>query len=235
MTDTSTLDHQPPSTGPSHTRRDLVILAIPQVILLGGMGLMLVLHPNAVRSGVMSTRAIVLNAVLLGAWLALSFVILPRVLRNVVARSAVLTIGAVAAVIVLVLPTLRDKKVVERFPEVAVQQPAMMADMDPPAGTIGDTATPAAPPTTAAPQPVRLSTGGIRGIDHDATGTASVYRQPDGSFVVALENIDIEPGPDYRVYVVPTPDAESPGDGREIDALARQPGHAVLLRRCRHR
>ena len=71
---------------------------------------------------------------------------------------------------------------------------------------------------------MRLSTGGIRGIDHDATGTASVYRQPDGSFVVGLENIDIEPGPDYRVYVVPAPDAESPGDGREIDALRGNQG-----------
>ena len=33
---------------------------------LGGMALMLVLHPNAVKSGVMSTRAIVVNAALLG-------------------------------------------------------------------------------------------------------------------------------------------------------------------------
>ena len=39
-------------------------------------------------------------------------------------------------------------------------------------------------------------------IDHDATGTASIYRQPGGSFVVALENIDVEPGPDDYVFVV---------------------------------
>lgn len=207
-----------PMTEPAdHRRRDLVLLAVPQVILFGGMALMLVLHPNAVKSGVMSTRAIVVNGVLLGTWLLLSFVILPRVLRNVWARTAVLTIGAVAAFVVLVLPTLRDKKVVEEFPRIAAMgQPAPATD------STGGTE-PAMTPVTA-PQPVQVSAGEIRGIDHDATGTATVYRQPDGSFVVGLENIDIEPGPDYRVYVVPTPDAESPGDGTEIDALKGNQG-----------
>jgi hypothetical protein len=201
----------------SHRTRDLVILAVPQVILLGGMTVMLVLHPNAVKSGVMSTRAIVVNAVLLGTWLLLSFVVLPRVLKNVVARSALLTVGAIAAVVVLVVPTLRDKKVVESFPVAAPQES--------PAPAAGDDAAPdPTVPPTAAPQPVLVSRGEIHGIDHDATGTASVYRQPDGTSVVGLENIDIEPGPDYRVYVVPTADAESPGDGVEIDALRGNQG-----------
>lgn len=194
-------------------RRDLAVLAVPQVILLGGMGLMLALHPNAVRSGVMSTRAVVVNAVLLGTWVLLSFVVLPRLVRNVFVRAAILTAGALVAVAVLVLPTLRDTKVVERFPVVAAPEPAV--------GPSDANAVPAASPATtaAAAEPVRVSSGELVGIDHDATGRASVYRQPDGSLVVALEGIDVEPGPDYRVIVVPTPDATRPGDGHELDAL----------------
>src|SRR5690349_10581342 len=60
--------------------------------------------------------------------------------------------------------------------------------------------------------------------DHDATGTASIYRRGDGSAVVALEDIDIEPGPDYRVFVVRGPDGESPGDGTELDGLRGNQG-----------
>jgi hypothetical protein len=199
--------------------RDLVILAVPQVILLGGMALMLVLHPNAVKSGVMSTRAVVVNAALLAIWLLLSFVVLPRLVRNVVVRSALLTLGAIAAVVVLVVPTLRDKMVVERFPEVAAA-PNSAGSADSPAP--GATAT--APPSATTTEPVRVATGALRGIDHDASGSASLYRRADGSTVVALEDINIEPGPDYRVYLVPTAGAEAPGNGVDLDALRGNQG-----------
>ena len=55
----------------------LVAGALPHVILFGGVLLMLVVHPNAVRSALMSTRALLVNAGLLTAWLLLAFVILP--------------------------------------------------------------------------------------------------------------------------------------------------------------
>ena len=213
---TSTTGHdavEPTETVADHRWRDRVVLAVPQVVLLGGMTVMLVAHPNAVRSGVMSTRAVVVNAALLGTWLLLAVVVLPRLVRNVFARAAILTVGAVAAVAVLVVPTLRDTKVVEQFPVVAAPAPTS-ADTDPSETTA----------TTVAPEPIRVSSGELVGIDHDATGRASVYRQPDGSLVVALEDIDIEPGPDYRVIVVPIADATRPGDGRELDALRGNQG-----------
>jgi hypothetical protein len=200
-----------------------LLLLLPQVLLATGMLVMLVAHPNAVRSGVMSTRAVLVNAALLGGWLLLSFVVLPRLVRNDAARSGLLTVLAVAAIVVLVIPTLRDTTVNEQFPEVAAVQDRAEPTTTEPTIT-GGAATPASIPPTTVPQPVRVATGRLEGIDHDASGTASVYRQPDGSFVVELESIDVEPGPDYHVYVVRGRDRRSPGDGTELAKLKGNQG-----------
>lgn len=188
--------------------RSWILFAIPQVVLFGGMLVMLVVHPNAFTSAIHSTRALVVNGVLLAGWVALSWVLWhwPRVYVGV------LSVVAVVAIAVLVVPTLRDEKVVEQFP-AAVAEPTStsLAGTDPTS-------------TTAAPAPRRISTGALRGIGHDATGTASVYERSDGSRVVGLEAIDIEPGPDYLVYVVAGSDRESPGDGVELDALRGNQG-----------
>jgi hypothetical protein len=115
------------------------------------------------------------------------------------------------------VPTLRDTKVVEAFPmpESAIR-PA-------PAAT-GDSGSDAPAPTTAPARPVQVSTGELRGIDHDASGRGSVYRLGDGSFVVALEDIDIEPGPDYQVYVVRGDDRETPDGATHLDGLRGNQG-----------
>jgi hypothetical protein len=204
-------------------RRFWVVL--PQVVLFGGMAVMLVVHPNAFTSAVHSTRAVVVNAALLAGWLLLSLAVLPRVLKRTVWRSVLLTVVACAAIVVLVVPTLRDTEVVEEFP-AAVAEPATPASATPTTAGAGAT-TPAptpAPTTLAATEPVRISSGTLRGVGHDASGTASVYERADGSRVVGLEAIDIEPGPDYRVFVVPGLDRESPGDGLELDALRGNQG-----------
>ena len=80
-------------------------------------------------------------------------------------------------------------------------------------------ADPAGPPTTVAAGPVRLTAGTLRGIDHRASGSAAVYRLDDGSHIVRLEDIDIQNGPDYCVYLVPGADRESPGGGLDLGAL----------------
>jgi hypothetical protein len=171
---------------------------------------MLAVHPNAFTSALHSTRALVVNATLLAVWLALSW-FLSRWPRAYV---GVLGVAAIAALVVLVLPTLRDTKVVEEFP-AAVAEPTSTPS------TVAGT-----PPTTTtvAPEPRRISTGTLRGIGHDASGAASVYERADGSRVVGLEAIDIEPGPDYRVYVVPGAEQERPDDGLELDALRGNQG-----------
>jgi hypothetical protein len=93
-----------------------VLLLVPQVLLFGGMVVMLAVHPNAFTSAVQSTRALVVNGALLAAWLLLSLVVVPRVIGNATWDAAILSTIAVAAVVVLVVPTLRDTKVVEEFP-----------------------------------------------------------------------------------------------------------------------
>jgi hypothetical protein len=196
----------------NETRRRWILLAIPQVVLFGGMLVMLIVHPNAFTSALHSTRALFVNGALLAGWLLLSLVIVPRVIKHAAWDAALLSAVAIGAVFVLVVPTLRNENVVEEFP-AAVAEP-----------TSPPTTLPGAPPTTATAQPVRISTGELRGIGHDAAGTASIYRQPNGDAVVALEAIDIEPGPDYRVIVARGTDVESPGDGLELDALRGNQG-----------
>ena len=119
----------------------------------------------------------------------------------------------------LVVPTLRDTKVVEEFP-VAV---AVEADGATDHGA-GEHDHPDDHHAARARRRSRSPPARCEGIDHDASGAASIFRQPNGTAVVALEGIDIEPGPDYRVIVVRGTDQESPGDGLELDALRGNQG-----------
>jgi hypothetical protein len=59
------------------------------------------------------------------------------------------------------------------------------------------------------------------GIDHRASGTARLIRLPDGSLLVRLDGIDVQPGPDYFVHLVPGAQQRKPGTGT---ALARLKG-----------
>ncbi len=81
-------------------------------------------------------------------------------------------------------------------------------------------ATPAEPaPAPAASGPQRLRSGSFRGIDHRAEGTVVVYRQPDGRYVIGLEDIDIQSGPDYDLYLVPGEDREDTKRGVRLGDL----------------
>ena len=80
----------------------------------------------------------------------------------------------------------------------------------------GESAQPAAPETTqeAAPKaepepsgPVQVSAGTFHDVGYEGTGDAIVYRQEDGSYVLRLENLDVDNGPDLFVYAVAADDA----------------------------
>ena len=147
------------------------------------------------------------------------------------------------------LPAYDDETVVEAFPAAPVVDVAPTTTPPPttspttaPPGTVPAPAAPADPPstpatavpvTTAAPptttttvpaEPVQLRTGPFMGIDHRAEGTVSIYRTPDGRHIVGLESFDIQPGPDYDVYVVPGADQDGTSGGTRLDDLRGNQG-----------
>jgi hypothetical protein len=152
----------------------------------------------------------------------------------------VFSIAALAILKVVVLPSFRDTTVIETFPVAAATTAptgaiTVASTAAPPATTVATTAaataTPApASPATATPAtavattPVPLRTGSFTGIDHRAEGVVRVYRQPDGTYVVGLEDIDIQPGPDYDVYVVPGADRRDRGGAIRLDDLRGNQG-----------
>lgn len=68
-------------------------------------------------------------------------------------------------------------------------------------GSPGPTGAPAA-------QPVVLSSGTFRNLEHETTGTAKIVRLADGSRVVRLERFRTSSGPDVVVILSSTPATE---------------------------
>lgn len=220
----------------------------PEALLGGALTTFLATETSAATSAFASTRAVTLMAGTAGAWVA-ARVVLVRSTPWPALRLAVFTAAAAGVVAVVVLPSYDDTTVVEVLsagpaaptsapPVTTAASPAAAAPTAPavapavpesaaapPSAAPTSTAPPVpAPPPTAAAQPVALRSAGLRGIDHRAGGTAVLYRQADGSYVVGLEGIDIQPGPDYDLYLVPGADAGRPGGGLELGDLRGNKG-----------
>jgi hypothetical protein len=56
----------------------------------------------------------------------------------------------------------------------------------------------------------KLASNPLRGIDHRATGDAVLYQLPSGGWAVRLENIDLQSGPDYDLYLIKGANQEKP-------------------------
>ena len=205
---------------------------LPEAVLALGLGLFAVTETSAATSAFRSTKAIVLMAVVAVGWLALRFVLV-RYTRLPVLRVAVFGVAALGVLRVVVFPAYSNTTVVETLP-VATVVTSTTTSTPPvaPAASQPVTPTTAAPATTVPPTtvtttpagPVALRSGSIQGIDHRASGQAVLYQQPDGSYTVGLEDIDIQPGPDYDVFVVPGANREDKDGGTRLDDLRGNKG-----------
>ena len=197
----------------------------PEAVLLLGLTLFAVTEPRAAISGLKSGKAIMLMLVVTVVWLT-ARIVLWRSSSKRLLTMVPFAIGAAAILKIVVLPAYSDTTVVETLGVAPI-----VATTTAPSATAPSTAGPAPttslvpPPTTAEPTaPALVRTSSFRGIDHRASGTVNIYRLPDGTYIVGLEGIDIQPGPDYDVYVVPGVDKEDRGGGTRLDDLRGNKG-----------
>jgi electron transfer DM13 len=171
---------------------------LPEAILAVALGIFLLDEPDAATSAFKSGRAIALMGLATLGWVAARLIV-TRFVPWTVARLALFAAAAAAVIAVVVLPAYNHDTVVEALPAVTAPQDE-------------------APPSPA-PKPVPVRRGSFRGIDHRAEGEVTFYRHPDGRHVVGLEDFDIQPGPDYDVYVVPGSNRTHKNGGVRLDDL----------------
>jgi hypothetical protein len=194
------------SPGPVAIR--LLVVGLP-------VALFAMLRPGPFRATVTSPAALIRVGGLVALLLALSW-LLRRLVPNRAVRGVVLAVPAVVLLWAIVAPYFRDVEVTEALPRSAVAPSVEPPGEQAPAPAVGQPA-PAPPPVAAAP--VKLTQGALRGIGHRASGTAALYRLADGTALVRLEDIDVESGPDYLVYLVPGPDRRRPDGGVDLGRL----------------
>jgi hypothetical protein len=182
------------------------------VPVLAGIGsaAFLVWKPGVARSMAGSPRAagftMLVAALVLGAgWL------LPRLGRGARTTAVVQLVPVLAAFLLTVAPAFRQVTVNEPFPAaVDVPQP---------------NSAPSSARALQAGPATMLGRAGLSGIDHRASGDVLLLRRNDGSLLVRLERLDVEPGPDYHVLLVPGADRRTPGDGTHLDKLRGNRGN----------
>jgi hypothetical protein len=189
----------------------LLAAAVAAAVIVALRPELLLVPVGAVRSPRAIAVTLGILAALAGLWL-----LLRRFVASPLARSLVLAVPALAIAWFMIAPAFRDVRVDEELPVVAPGSAAPAAPAAP-MTLPSEPAEPAAPAPP--PEPVRLGGGSLTGIDHRATGGAALYRLSDGSHVLRLEDIDVQNGPDYLVYLVPGGDAQEPDGGIGLGPL----------------
>ena len=188
----------------------------PEVVLTAGLTIFLIDEPDAATSAFKSPRAWLLMTLAGTGWLA-ARAVTARLVPWRLAKLSAFSLGAAAILAVVVLPAYDNDTVIETLATTSPSTTAASPTANPPEVSAAD----AAPATTAvAPaSPTRVRVGQFRGIYHRASGTVAIYRHADGRYVVGLEDFDIQPGPDYDLYVVPGADREKRDAGTRLDDL----------------
>jgi hypothetical protein len=182
------------------------------------VALFALLRPGPFTATLKSPSALVRIALLVVVLAGVSR-LLRRYVTNGIVRAAVPAVLCVGVLAVVVLPYFRDETVVETLPTSAAELGLQVTTT-----TVAPTAGPPTTATTVPAPPARISAGSLRGIDHRASGAAAIYRLADGTGFVRLEDINVENGPDYVLYLVPGADRRAPSGGVELGALKGNQG-----------
>lgn len=173
---------------------------VPGVAALGA-AIFFAWKPGVAVSAVASPRAL-LFAVTIGVLTIALGWLLPRLGRGFPLTAAAQSVPVILAFVVTVLPVLHTVTVNDAFPRALGPAPA-----------------------AAAPSPVTVSRAALAGIHHRASGTAALIQLADGSRVIRLETLDVEPGPDYFVFVVPGAERSDPDGGTRLNRLRGSKGN----------
>jgi hypothetical protein len=195
-----------PPERPRRTWPERIAAALPGAFLAVVFGFFFITKTSEAWTATKSVQALLLIAGIVVGWVLIAW-LLRRFVPSIWIRSAVLSVIAVAIAVIVVRPYYVDTVDNTRVVTGPVQDASEAA---PPAAPGGP------PPAPAVP--VRVSSGQLRGIDHSASGAASIIRQPDGSYVLRFENFDIEGAPDPVVYVQEGENRENPG-GTDLGGL----------------
>ncbi len=96
----------------------------------------------------------------------------------------------------------------EASPQETTRNPGTPAEEETSQATIPETTVANVPQPEPEPSgPVQVSAGTFHDVEYEGTGDAVVYRQGDGSYVLRLENLNVDNGPDLFVYAVAADDA----------------------------
>jgi hypothetical protein len=178
-------------------------LVVPVTAAFGAVAFF-VWKPGVARSMLASPRAlgftVLVGVLVLGlGWL------LPRLGRGALVTIVAQAVPVLIAFAVTVFPAYHNVAVNEAFPPAS---PAAAAPA----------ASPAVEPAAV------LARGHLQGIDHRASGDVLLVRGSEG-YVVRLQSLDVEPGPDYHVHVVPGADRKSPDGGVHLSRLRGNKGN----------
>lgn len=201
----------------------------PYAVIALLAGVWAVTHWGAVISGASSPKAIAFGVAALGLAALLLLGVAWLTGRGWAGQLAgILPLMAAAAV--AVLPSYLPTTVDDAAPEgvvAAPSDPAASSSSPAPAGIpVGTGAPPTTPPTSSAPAaPVELGSAAFVGIDHDVTGVARLIQLEDGSWLVRFEQFDVEPGPDYDVYLLTGDSVAQPDGGTALGDLRGTTGN----------
>jgi len=178
-------------------------LVVPAIAAAGGLAFF-AWKPGVALSTIASPRAFGFAAAVGILTLALGWA-LPRIGRGFALTALAQSVPVVVAFAIAVLPSFRTVTVNDPLPTVAGSE------------------TGGAPPVPAARTTVAQAP--FRGIKHRASGTSVLIRLSDGSRVVRLQTLDVEPGPDYSLFVVPGAERQRPDGGTRLGHLRGSRGN----------